>query len=364
MMNRRFLIFITLAFVGALQIISLFADKELHLKEVYAGMFDMGAAIPAQLANSKEAKLLTDHFSVVTPENCMKPEPLHPSEKEYRFASADKFIDFAQKNNLKVNAHTLVWHIQTPEWFFKDGEQTASRELLLSRMKEHISHVCSHFAGKVATWDVVNEALDDKGEFLRKSKWKTILGEDYIYEAFLAAEKADPHAELYYNDYNIDLPEKREKAIKLIRLLKSKNVKLNGIGIQGHWTLDVSLKNIEDSIVAFHNEGLKVMITELDLDVVPRSFVTTDVGTKLTAPDLYPKECPPEILEKQAQVYSQLFALFRKHRDKISRVTFWGLHDGNSWLNKWPNPRTSHPLLWDRELNPKSAFFKVVGFTN
>lgn len=331
------------------------------LKAAYG--FAIGAAMNSPQISQGEKALLLAQFTNLTPENCMKPKALQPTEAKFTFETSDALVSFAQQNGLKVNAHTLLWHEACPDWFFQDGGHPASRELALKRMRNHIQTVVTHFRGKVTSWDVVNEAISQTpGEYLRKTKWMSCIGEDFIAEAFRAAREADPAAELYYNDYSIEYREQREKTLRLIRYLKARNVPLDGIGIQGHWQLDqVPLTSIEEAIIAFHAEGLKVMITELDLDVVPRKITGANAGHKESAgADRYPNGLPPEMLRRQAEQYRALFELFRKHSDKISRVTFWGLHDGASWLNHWPYKRTNYPLLWGRDLQPKPALQAVL----
>lgn len=333
------------------------------LKSAYGKWFDIGAATEVGSLTRPEQDLLRANFSALTPENSMKPEPIEPQEGHFEFEAADRLVAFALANRLKVNGHALVWHSQCPDWFFQEGNKPAGRDLVLKRMRNHIAVTAGHFRGKVFSWDVVNEAIDDGPGYLRNSKWLTSIGEDFIAEAFVAARKADPGAKLYYNDYGIEMPDKREKTLRLIRDLKRRNAPIDGIGIQGHWILDqIPFQQIEDAILAFHAQGVKVMITELDVDVVPRSFGGADVGQRGDASkaDLYATTCPPEILQRQAEQYARLFALFRKHSDKISRVTLWGLHDGRSWLNYWPNKRTNHPLLWTRELRPKPAVDAIL----
>jgi endo-1,4-beta-xylanase len=292
----------------------------------------------------------------------MKADAIHPQEDRYDFRAADEAVNLAERDKLKVNGHTLVWHSQCPDWFFADSGKPATGDLVLKRMREHIHGVMAHYRGKVFSWDVVNEAIADDQGYLRKSKWLDSIGEKFIGEAFIAARNADPAAELYYNDYNIEMPEKRAKALRLIRELKAQNVPIDGIGIQGHWILDnVPLKEIEDAIVAFHAEGLKVMITELDIDVVPRrSGANVSERGKAGGSDPYTKGCPPEVLKRQAEQYAALFAIFKKHADKVGRVTFWGLDDGRSWLNNWPSKRTNYPLLWSRDVQPKPALEAVL----
>jgi endo-1,4-beta-xylanase len=341
---------------------STWAQEPTNLKEAYSAEFALGAAIDAPNLTEAEQALLLANFTNITPENCMKPGPIEPEEAKFTFERADALVSFAQGNGLKVNGHCLVWDEQCPEWFFLDSGKPAGRDVVLKRMIDHITTEVTHFKGKVFSWDVVNEGLSDGPEYLKPTRWQKSIGDDYIAQAFIAASKADPQAELYYNDYNIEQPGKRAKALRLIRDLKKQKIRIDGIGIQGHWELDkIPYQDIEDSIIAFHDEGLKVMITELDLDVVLRRMTGADVAAhEQSTDDPYAKGCPPEILERQADQYGRLFALFRKRADMISRVTFWGLDDGDSWLNTWPRKRTNYPLLWGRDLRPKPGLAGVL----
>lgn len=341
------------------------SPREDALMKGFRNSFAMGAAIPGAGLNRAERRLLFANFNTVTPENCMKPASLQPTEGRFRFAKADALVEMAQANGLTVNGHALLWHNQCPDWFFNDGGRPAGRELVLQRMRAHIAAVAGHFAGKVQSWDVVNEAIDDQDEHLRKSKWLDSIGEDFIAEAFITARKADPQAKLFYNDYHIERQPKRDKALRLIRDLKQRGAPIQGIGIQGHWKLDhIPFQAIEDAILAFHAEGMQVAITELDIDVGKRKTDGADVGRlERVRADLYANGLPDDVQQRLADQYAQLFALFLKHGDKISRVTFWGLHDGRSWLNYWPFKRTNHPLLWDRTLQGKPALSAVLALT-
>lgn len=335
------------------------------LRSGFITSFAIGAAIPGAELSEAERQLLFRNFSAVTPENCMKPAFLHPAEDRFDFAKSDALVEMAQANGLTVNGHTLIWHQQSPDWFFTDNGRPADRELVLRRMRDHIAAVGEHFAGKVKSWDVVNEAIDDGNDYLRKSKWLTGIGGEFIAEAFIAARKADPKAELYYNDYNIERQPKRDKTLRLIRDLKRRGAPVDGIGIQGHWQLDhIPFKDIEDAILAFHSEGMRVMITELDIDVITRKTAGSEVGIReQDSADPFSNGLPDVHQQRLADQYARLFALFLKHEDKIARVTFWGLHDGRSWLNYWPSRRTNHPLLWNRALQPKPALSAVLALT-
>ncbi len=315
-----------------------------------------------------EQALLQKHFDVLTPENSMKPALIQPTEGELHFDSPDALVAFAEAHGLGVVGHCLVWHQQCPDWFFKDGDAPAGRELVLDRMRKHIHALAGRYRGRVLGWDVVNEAIDDKQGFFRPTKWIEHIGEDFIEHAFRYAQAADPDAELYYNDFNIEQPAKRDKTLRLLKQLQSAGVRLDGVGIQGHWILDqVPFDDIEAAIHAYHALGLKVMVTELDIDVVDRPDCGADVSLHAAytvEQDVYRDGCPPEVLERQADQYARLFDLFRRHRDKVDRVSFWGLHDGKSWLNEWPGQRTNHPLLFDRDCQPKAAYRRVIQLLN
>ncbi len=335
--------------------------KKVPLQSGFSADLAIGAATPDRGLSAAEQGLLREHFNAVTPENCMKPQLLQPQEGRFDFAAADALVALAYTNGLTVNGHTLIWHQQCPAWFFMDGTAAASREKVLARMRTHISTVVGHFAGKLESWDVVNEALDDGDQFLRDSDWLRSIGPDFITEAFMAAHQADPQARLYYNDYHIELPHKRAKALRLIRELKERQVPLHGIGIQGHWQLDrIPFKELEEAIIVFHAQGLQVMITELDIDVVTPATTGRAWDAQQPDSDPFAQGLPEELQQRLAAQYAQLFALLRKHRDKLTRITFWGLHDGRSWLNYWPTRRTNHPLLWDRQLTPKPALSAIL----
>jgi endo-1,4-beta-xylanase len=310
--------------------------------------------------------LLTAQFGYVTPENCMKPVAVQPQQGQWSFDTADRFVAFAQSKDLKVVGHTLVWakDDRTPPWFGMEGDRPASREVLLDRMKTYIETVVGRYRGKIAMWDVVNEALDDEKEYLRDSCWSRASGEEFIAQAFHFAHAADPQALLIYNDYNNELEPKRAKMLRLIESLRARNVPLHAIGLQGHYEIDrVPFEELEKTLSAMKAINMKVVISELDIDVIPRGRWWANGGAEreqLARHDPYAEGCPPEILQRQAEQYAQLFRLFKKHSDTLLRVSFWNLHDGQSWLNDFPWKRTNHPLLFNREGNPKPAYDAVL----
>ncbi|MGZ8939427.1 MAG: endo-1,4-beta-xylanase [Limisphaerales bacterium] len=310
--------------------------------------------------------LLKAQFSYVTPENCMKPDPIQRQPGVWLWEVPDAFVNFAVSNHLKVVGHCLVWakDDRTPPWFALDGDKPVGRELLLERMKTHIDTVVGRYRGKIAMWDVVNEALDDGTNYLRDSVWSRACGEEFIVKAFEYAHAADPEALLIYNDYNNELPAKLPKMLRLIETLRKRKAPLHAIGLQGHYELDsVPFDALEKTLSTMKSIGIKVVVSELDIDVIPRGRWWANGGAEreaLSKVNPYRDGCPPEILQRQAEQYARLFAIFNKYSDQILRVTFWNLHDGQSWLNYFPWQRVNHPLLFDRNSQPKPAYEAVL----
>lgn len=343
------------------------AQTQRSLRQAATASFEMGVGISDRIAErTNDWLLLTNQFGWVTPENCMKPVAMQPLEGQFDFAQADAFVAFAVRHKLKVVGHCLVWakDDRTPPWFYRDGDQPASRELLLKRMRQHIETVVGRYRGRIAAWDVVNEALDDGTNYLRPSGWEKACGEEFIAKAFEYAHEADPKALLIYNDYNNELPAKCAKTIRLIRSLRAKNVPVHALGLQGHYELDhLPLADLEATLVAMRELSVKVVVSELDIDVIPRARWWAEGGKyreEMAKLNPYRDGCPPEILRRQADEYAQLFRLFRRHAAGIARISFWNLHDGQSWLNYFPWRRVNHPLLFDRAGQPKPAFDAVL----
>jgi endo-1,4-beta-xylanase len=341
------------------------------LRDVYQKNFLLGTALSFRTVsgqNAKAAELAGKQFSCVTAENEMKWQSLHPEPERYQFDAADTYFEYAKKHKMEVIGHTLVWHSQTPRWVFEgEGGKPATKEELLKRMRDHIHTVVGRYKGKVRGWDVVNEALSDGGpDVLRDSPWRKIIGDDFLDYAFRYAKEADPKAELYYNDYSLENPRKRENCVKLVKSMLERKVPIDGIGTQSHFQLNhPPLDEIEKTIKAFSDLGLKVMITELDVDVLPSrgpagnaDISRREQGDSSTNP--YTAGLPEDMQEKLAKRYADIFKIYLRHDKAITRVTFWGLDDGQTWLNGFPvRGRTNHPLLFDRELKPKPAFFAV-----
>jgi endo-1,4-beta-xylanase len=352
-----------------------FADANVPaLKDVFAKTFLIGAAVNDDVVSGKDsqvAAIVEKHFSTITPENVMKWALIHPELNKYDFAAADRFVDFGRKNKMFIIGHTLVWQNQIPAWAFKDdANNPLGRDAMLARMKDHIFTVVGRYKGRVNGWDVVNEALSDEGP-LRKTKWLETVGEGFIAKAFEYAHEADPNAELYYNDFSLDKPAKRDACVRLVKDLKSKGLRIDGVGIQGHWGMDYpTSEDLEAFIDAMAALGVKVMVTEMDIDVLPSadSYRGADINVKAKLQkelNPYVNGLPDDVQKKLSDRYAELFAVLLKHKDAISRVTFWGVYDKTSWLNNWPiRGRTSYPLLFDRNYKPKPAFNAVIKVAN
>ena len=335
-------------------------DKK-GLKDYYKKLFPIGVAVsPEALQKEDESKLILKHFASMTPENAMKMGPIHPKEDTYFWEDADKIVAFAQKHKLKVRGHALCWHEQTPRWLFKDeaGKQV-SKEVLLKRLKEHITAVVSRYKGKIYAWDVVNEAIaDNPKEFLRNSEWYQICGEEFIAKAFEYAHEADPQAILFYNDYNTERPEKRERIYQLLKKLKDSHVPVHGVGLQAHWSIfEPSEQELRESLDKYASLGLQVQITELDVSVYgwekERRAKRADESDALT----------PELEQKQLEKYKMFFKVFRDYKKVITGITFWNISDRYTWLDTYPvEGRKNYPLLFDQQLQPKKAYWEVIKF--
>ena len=333
------------------------------LRETFKKDFGIGTALNNAQIDERDPQttaFIARQFDMATPENIMKSALIHPGWDTYNFEMADKLVAFGKKHDIKINGHTLVWHSQLPSFI----RGIHSKDSIQTFFTNHIKTVASRYDGQVFSWDVVNEALNEDGT-MRKSVFLQYLGDDFVTEAFRLAQQAAPKTELYYNDYNNEQPAKRAGCIALIKKIKDAGVRIDGVGIQGHWHAGkIPLKDVEESILQYSALGVKVMFTELDIEVLPRNFQGADVGQRMTAnaqSNPYPDALPDSVQTQLAADYEALFKLFLKHKDKVSRVTFWGVNDGDSWLNGWPvRGRTNYPLLFDRKNQPKPAFYAVI----
>jgi len=338
------------------------------LKSSFLNDFYVGAALNDGHIDGSDTlgiELVKNQFNTITPENKMKWMYIHPQRDRFYFDTSDKYVALGQNNNMHVVGHALVWHSQLADWM---NQVQDSAEMAMV-FKKHISTIVSHYKGKIDAWDVVNEALNEDGT-LRESNFYKVMGDSYLELAFKEAAKADPDAELIYNDYNLWKPEKRAGVVRLVKRLQESGAKIDGVGMQAHLNLlGPSIEDIENSIIAYSELGIKVMFTELDVTVLPNPWDLNGAAVEQSYEQFegdptmnpYPNGVPDSVQTKLAERYEDIFELFLKHKDKISRVTFWGVQDGQSWLNGWPiNGRTNHPLLFDREYLPKKAFKAVI----
>ncbi len=353
-------------------------QSAVSLREAYADAFLMGAAVNEAIVSGADAAaqdIVTRQFNTVTVENVMKAEVVNPQPGVYDFAPADAFVAFGEKHDMFIVGHTLVWHNQTPAWFFQDDEGRPNTPAAqIERMRRHIEVVAGRYAGRVHAWDVVNEVIADDGSY-RPTTWVNSVGsgDELVKMAFKFASEYAPDAELYYNDFNAWRPEKRDGIVRLVRMLQQEGIRIDGVGIQGHWGLNYPrTEYIEAAIDSFAALGVKVMITELDVDVLPLTREGQIIGTGMSHPqfqleefkqflDPYADGLPADVEQQLTERYAELFRIFYRKRDKIDRVTLWGVHDPMSWKNGYPVPgRTNYPLLYDRNYRPKPALEAVL----
>ncbi len=340
------------------------------LKSALKDKFLIGTALNANQITGRDTasiRIIKEQFSAIVAENCMKSAELQPEEGKFNFDMADKLVAFGQENNLTVTGHTLIWHSQLPRWFMVDENgNDVTPEVLKQQMKDHITTVVTRYKGRIKGWDVVNEAIMENGSY-RNSKFYQILGEEFIPLAFQYAQEADPEAELYYNDYNEWYTGKQETIIKLIETLKSRNIRIDGVGMQGHVGMESpSLEEYEAAIRAYASAGVKVMITEFDLSALPSP--RRNVGANISEVEAYRQEVNPYQDGLPDSVYTAwndrmmgFFDLFLRNSDKISRVTLWGVSDGDSWKNDFPmRGRTDYALLFDRNYQPKPIVNDII----
>jgi len=337
------------------------------MRDLVGDRFLIGAAlghhIVVETTPEREAlrALVEYHYNTATAENALKWYTLQPQPGDFRFEQADAFIEYCEANNLVPVGHTLLWSLRDPKWVFED----ATREILLERMRTHIHTVVGRYKGRVKVWDVVNEAFGHNGKRHEQSPWERIIGPDFIDYAFRFAHEADPDAKLYYNENNMYRPVKMRGVVKMVKGLLEDGVPIHGVGLQGHYGLDVNLEDVELGIVELANLGVRISITEMDITALPNAwrYVGQDINDIIDYRDElnpYTQGLPADIEEKQAQLYADLFRIFVKHHDKIDRVTFWGVSDSFTWLNNRPVAgRTDYPLLFDRNAQPKPAFRAV-----
>ena len=336
-------------------------DDERTLKEVLGDKYLIGASVNQWQVAGEDPQadaLIQKHFNSIVAENCMKSEVIHPEENRYDFDLADQFVEYGEKNHQFIIGHCLIWHSQLSPWFCVDSlGNNVSPEVLKQRMKDHIYTIVGRYKDRVHGWDVVNEAIMDDGTY-RNSKFYEILGEEYIPLAFQYTQEADPNAELYYNDYSMFHPERRETVLKLLKTLKDRGIRIDAVGMQGHYIMgDPTVEQVEESVKKFGEAGTQVMFTEFDMALLPRNFQGAEISAREDGRDSnnpYPDGLSEEAAAEWNAWMQSFFDMFARNSDVISRVNMWGVSDEDSWLNNWPvKGRKDYPLLFDRDYQPK-----------
>jgi endo-1,4-beta-xylanase len=330
------------------------------IKEAYKDYFLIGNAVSAEDLEGVRLKLLKLHHNVATAGNAMKPDALQRIKGTFTFDAADEMIDKVQEEGLKMHGHTLVWHQQSPAWMNTTKDESGNdvplgREEALENLTTHIKTVVGHFGDKVISWDVVNEAMSDNPPnpsdwkaSLRQSPWYNAVGSDYVEQAFLAArevldENPDWDIRLYYNDYNLDNQNKSRAVYNMVNEINTNyqrthpgKLLIDGIGMQGHYSLGTNPANVQLSLERFISLGVEVSITEFDIQA----------GSNY--------QLPENLAVAQGYLYAQLFKIFKEHAANIERVTFWGMDDGTSWRS------ATNPTLFDKNLQAKPAYYGVI----
>jgi endo-1,4-beta-xylanase len=360
-LKTRILRFVSICFIlSGFRTVCMSQSSDRGLKDYYHDFFPIGVAVNPYDLTGPSADLIKKEFNGLSPANSLKMGPIHPEENRYNWDPADKIVNFAQTNGMLIHGHVLCWHSQAPAWIFTDAKgDTVTKEVLLERLKKHIFDVVTRYKGKIFAWDVVNEAIaDEDGLFYRNNTWFRICGEEYIFKAFEWAHEADPNAQLYYNDYNTEMPGKRDKICQLLKKLIDAHVPINGVGLQGHWSIyEPSEKNLRDALDKYATLKLNIQITELDVSIYPPEPASRSLKPNETL------SYSPELEKKQIDSYKMFFKVFREYKAVIKTVTFWGVSDKVSWLNNFPvRGRTNYPLLFDRDMKPKPVYKEVAVF--
>jgi endo-1,4-beta-xylanase len=338
------------------------------LGEATKGKFLFGVAVNSRQVNGinpVETELIAKEFSAIVGENCMKPQPIHPEENRYNWEDADKLVAFGEKNKQTVTGHCLIWHSQIGRWMFIDADgKDVSPEVLKERMRQHISAVVGRYKGRIKGWDVVNEAFEDNGTY-RNSKFHQILGKDFIKYAFQFAHEADPDAELYYNDYNVENPAKCDAIVALVKELKAAGCRIDAVGSQAHMHMNSpTLQATEASLKKLKAAGVKVLITEWDISILPSPFEGAEISKNFSYTkemDPYREAVPDSVQQKWNKRMLDMFGLFLKYNDVVDRVTVWGLTDNTTWLNNFPiRGRKDYPVLFDRNNQPKIVVNEMI----
>ena len=358
-MNKISCFAISAALTASLAGCSTNEDRIPSLCESFSDYFPVGVMINRSIVRSmNDTNFIIKHYNSLTCEEEMLPEIMHPRQNRFRWRVADEVVAFAQRNNMQVRGNALIRYDHMPDWMCFDGERITSKDSLFSRMRTHIDTIMTRYRGKVYCWDVVSNAVaDDTTIILRQNTWLyQIAGDEYVEHAFRCAHEADSTALLFYNDYNLNRPDKLERTCQMLQRLIDKGVHIDGVGMQGHWSIyEPTREQLETAIARFRSMGLQVHITQLDVSLYKWEPVRRTMRRReVTVYD-------DEKKATQAAQYQMIFDVLRKNSDVVTNVTFWGLDDRNSWLNNYPvRGRKNFPLLFDTYRCPKPILFKLV----
>jgi endo-1,4-beta-xylanase len=337
------------------------------LRKLAGGKPLIGTAVTTQfekIYTPEQINILATHFDSVTPENCMKWQEMCPEEGIYRFEPIDRLIEFATKHQQSIVGHTLLFNRDGdyPKWIFRDGTKEADAKLVWKRIEDHATKLMTRYAGKIDSWDVLNEFIEVPKPGYRVTDLTRVLGADFPERLFKLAAELDPKAKMTYNDFSVEKPDRLKAILAFVRKLRDKGCKIDVIGSQSHLEIgDKAGANLDNMIKQFAAEGFRCALTEVDVDVIPRALYmnpkTREDANKINP---YVNGCPPKILEKQANTYRETMGAVMANIQHVDRVSFWGFADGSSWLNDWPWKRVNHALLFDRESKPKPAFHAIA----
>lgn len=335
-------------------------DRIPSLSESLSDYFPVGVSVTrGNLRSISDTAFIDKHFATLTSFEEMLPINCHPRQNHYRWKTIDEMVDFAQRNGKQIRGNCLVRYDAMPDWMFFDGESVTSRDSLFNRLRLHIQTVMNRYKGKVYCWDVVSNAVaDDTALTLRQNNWLyQVAGEEYVEFAFRCAHEADSTALLFYNDYNLNRPDKLERTYRMLKNLIDKGVHIDGVGMQGHWSLfEPTRPQLDTALSRFRSLGLQVHITQLDVSLYKWERQRRIMRRRETV--VYDEE---RKMQQEVQ-YKIIFDVLKQNSDIVTNVTFWGLDDRGSWLNNYPvRGRRNYPLLFDTFRCPKHVFYSLIG---
>ncbi|AOW20138.1 endo-1,4-beta-xylanase [Urechidicola croceus] len=314
--------------------------------------FPIGTAIRIQTLSADKdlQKLQTKDFNSITSASDMKMNRILKSEGNYYWDRIDSIVDYAETNNQRLFGHNLIWHSSTPKWVVEKGEKDSI--WMQNFMKEYIHTYVGRYKGKVDAWDVVNEGMETFGGDYRETMWYKAMGEDYIAQAFTYAHEADPEAELFYNDFNIERDTaKLNGTLKMIYNLKEQGVPITGLGFQMHIRMDIPDELIASSLKKAVETGLLIHLSEVDIIFNTHNDSRGGGIQKVT-------ELTEEMKQAQAEKYKNLVKMYKEIVPKEQQygITFWDFTDRDTWIRGFFNLK-DWPCIYDDNLQPKPAYY-------